>query len=90
MLNIVDCDYWDHPIHMLEETPYRSLCGVSPIPVVVVLCASSFLTKILTLVLPRPDVVASLWKLIGKALAEVFVRVVVAGPRQVVMAQVGL
>jgi hypothetical protein len=60
MLNIVDCGYWDRPIHMLEETPDRSLCDVCPIPVVAVLCASSFLMKILTLVLPRPDVVASL------------------------------
>jgi hypothetical protein len=60
MLNTAGCDYWDRLIRMLKGTPFRSQGGVSLIPVVVVLCASSSPMKIQTSVLPRSDVVASL------------------------------
>jgi hypothetical protein len=89
MLNMLGCDYWGRRTRMREGIPFRFARGVSPIPVVVVSCASSFLMKILTLVLSRSDVVASLRNLAEKALAEVFDRMD-AGPGQVVTARVVL
>ena len=83
MLNMLGCD---RLIRMRAGIPSRSGRGVSPILVVAVLCASSSQMKILALVLPPSDVVVSLRSRVGKALAEVFDRVV-ADPDQVVMAQ---
>jgi hypothetical protein len=86
MLNMLGCDCWDRLIRMRAGIPFRCVRGVSPILVVAVLCASSFLMKILALVLFLSDVVVSSRSPVGKALAEVFDRVV-AGLDQVVMAQ---